>query len=260
MRIMFLLASILFLISVDSYSQVNTEQFKFHQDSKKLYGETSLDIDWEDGNSRDTEYTAGIGIAYSTSFLHNYLIGYLQYKEGQGTIYKNKGHLYIASEVLLSKIVNPEFFLQKNFHEFIKLKDRYLAGVHARTNILDIKSVSDSSSIFIINLAPGVMWEYELIDADPQYDTKLWRSTNYFNIYWKLHEKMSLYTTTYYQVAFEDLNDYRLLNDFIMEFSITDNLFLSINLHYRYDNEPPPGLLDHDIEIIQGIKYKFSIY
>ena len=42
-----------------------------------------------------------------------------------------------------------------------------------------------------------------------------------------------------------------------LEFRATERVSFNIRLNIRYDSEPPTGVEEHDLEIVNGLSYKF---
>jgi len=108
------------------------------------------------------------------------------------------------------------------------------------------------------------MWEREQIDTtgqapgDPYHGAvaSLVRSTNYLVVRWQLDDRLTFFSTTYYQVDPRRLSDYRILWEGRLGFTVTKRLSLTINLDSRYDSEPPEGVQPYDLELTTGISYR----
>ena len=83
------------------------------------------------------------------------------------------------------------------------------------------------------------------------------RSTNYLNL--KLHLTSNIYYETigYVQPSLENFNDFRILIDNNIDFQFTDNFNLTINIHYRYDNEPHGDMIKTYFQIKNGFELSF---
>ena len=88
-------------------------------------------------------------------------------------------------------------------------------------------------------------------------EKKLLRSTNYLRWNINISENTELYNTVYYQVSSSDINDYRLLYDGSIDFSVNENLSFFIELNYRYDNDPHGNMGKSYVQLNNGIEFTF---
>jgi hypothetical protein len=63
--------------------------------------------------------------------------------------------------------------------------------------------------------------------------------------------------TGYYQPYLQRFSDFRILSENRFQFRATESVSFNIRLSFRYDREPPTGVEAHDLEIINGLSYKF---
>ena len=107
------------------------------------------------------------------------------------------------------------------------------------------------------------MWERERIDTTGQASddrassplASLVRSTNYLVLQWQVDDRLTLLSTTYYQVDLSRFADYRILWEGALDLTLTKRLALRLILNLRYDSEPPAGIKSYDLEITNGFSY-----
>ena len=64
-------------------------------------------------------------------------------------------------------------------------------------------------------------------------------------------------STIYYQFDIWQLSDYRILASGALEISITKKIGFITEIQYRFDSEPPPDIVEYDLEIVNGITLNF---
>lgn len=250
---------IFFLILTGSVSaQVNTESLR--KSNLKNGFQTSLNVDLGlfAGNSDFLKMTGKLRTDFVSG--DHYTFGVMQYQRGiqDQNVFVNKAFIHIRDIHKLSRIFRWEWFIQKEFNEFIRLKDRNLIGAGLRTaawaSNFKTKNLPQSLQFY---LGTGFMWENEKINTTPVTETWIIRSTNYFNLSWKIDKRVNLGMVTYYQVDLKNLNDYRILSQTGFVFYITPAVSFQTTLNFRYDNEPPPRIKEYDLELKNGIQVAF---
>tara|TARA_B110000858_G_scaffold32605_2_gene36173 strand:- start:1940 stop:2218 length:279 start_codon:yes stop_codon:yes gene_type:complete len=64
--------------------------------------------------------------------------------------------------------------------------------------------------------------------------------------------------TLYYQPAFTNIRDYRMLGELALQFPISEQLVFEIESALRFDSDPHLGLLPLDFSTIIGMVYSIS--
>ena len=106
-------------------------------------------------------------------------------------------------------------------------------------------------------LGIGLMQENEIYDLENEPTKNLIRSTNYFSWNINITENIFLNNTAYHQFSASDMNDFRLLYEGGLEFELSEKLSFTVELNYRYDNDPHGNLGNSYIEINNGIEFNF---
>ena len=130
------------------------------------------------------------------------------------------------------------------------MKDRNLAGSGLRYKI----GSNDKINTF---LGIGLMQENEIYDLVIEPEKNLLRSTNYLSWNIKFTENTKFNNTVYYQFSSSDINDYRLLYDGSIDFSVNENLSFFIELNYRYDNDSHGDMGKSYVQLNNGIEFTF---
>ncbi len=245
-------------------AQVNTEALRREDLSPGLHTTLGADLGLIAGNSDLLQLKSSLRFDYRKGGNHFFLV--TQYQQGRKDeqLFINKGFAHLRGVRALRPRLQVEGFLQREFNEFINLEDRQLAGGGLRIRWRQPQDPSETPPPLQLNTGVGLMWERERIDTtgqasgDPVHGAvaSLIRSTNYFVVQWKVDERLTLFSTTYYQVDLRRPSDYRILWEGRLGVNLTRRLSLTINLNLRYDSEPPEGIKSYDLEITNGVSYR----
>ena len=165
-------------------------------------------------------------------------------KSASQILKKNYIESYLLdAELILSNIMNVK-------KEFLLLNDRYLLGSGIRIGF-------NNNKLSTTYLGIGFMVEKETYNLDIDNEKSLLRSTNYIKNNIALSSNIDLSNTCYFQIASDDLNDYRILYDGGLDFYVNDYFAFTIELNYRYDNDPHGGLGISYIQISNGVSFNF---
>ena len=237
-------------------AQVNIftgETMKQMQLKSGWYNSINLDLTYRSGNSDLLTTRTRFRSDYLTKTYHGFVFGSLQQGRKDNIFFVNKGMAHARIIRSLTQHVLVESFVQKQFNESILLNDRNLAGGGVRF------ASHPRDSRFNVYLGIGAMGEHERINDAKRGDitTHIVRSTNYINWTGKLDERITTSATGYYQVYVRRFQDYRILFEGSITFSLTTKLAFPLRVNVRYDSEPPTGIRKHDVEIFNGLRYTF---
>ena len=159
----------------------------------------------------------------------------------------------------ITQHLGVEIFLQKQFNESILLRDRNLAGGGMRILVLKQRTGAKDGTGLNLYLGIGGMWENETINdkRHREVETNIIRSTNYISATWRIDKRFSVVITGYFQPYTQRFSDFRVLSENRLEFHLTEKVSINTRLNLRYDSEPPTGVKSHDLEIVNGLSYKF---
>ncbi len=248
--ILFLLST----ISLGALSQVNTEALM--RGTVLGFGtRLGVNFGFNSGNSTFFRWQLDARSDYRAKAFYTFLVGNLERGTANDAIFLFRGFVHYRAIWQQDTLLQPEFFVQREFNEFILLKDRVLFGSGLRLNLRYLQP-NDTVMAFKLTLGVGAMWEKErFTELNPE--TNLLRSTNYVALLWRIVPRTSLQLTGYYQVDVKRLSDYRLLLDGLLTISITDKLAATVVLIYRYDNEPVLNVARFDLDLRNGFTYTF---
>ncbi len=237
-------------------AQINTEAMRSENVTDKFINKVNVDFGIEKADAEVIELAAAYRLDYfNPTGLHVFLIlnyenGYEQEKGLDKNQVVNKGFGHLRMTKMVSSKLFFEVFTQFGFNDFLLMKDRKLAGSGLRYKMVS----NDRMNTF---LGIGLMQENEIYDIVNEPEKKLLRSTNYLSWNINIAKNTQLYNTVYYQFSFSDINDYRLLYDGSINFSVNENLSFFIELNYRYDNDPHGNMGKSYIQLNNGIEFTF---
>jgi hypothetical protein len=247
---------IIFLFMGMLLAQINTEAMRSENVTDEFINKVNVDFGIEKADAELIELAAAYRLDYfNPTGLHVFLIlnyenGYEQEKGLEKNQVVNKGFGHLRMTKMISSKLFFEVFTQFGFNDFLLMKDRKLAGSGLRYKMVS----NDRINTF---LGIGLMQENEIYDIVNEPEKKLLRSTNYLRWNINITENTQLYNTVYYQFSFSDINDYRLLYDGSINFSVNEKLSFVIELNYRYDNDPHGNMGKSYIQLNNGIEFTF---
>ena len=237
-------------------AQINTEAMRSENVTDGFINKVNVDFGIEKADAEVIELAATYRVDYfNPTGLHffsilNYENGYEQEKGLEKNQVVNKGFGHLRMTKMISSKLFFEVFTQFGFNDFLLMKDRKLAGSGLRYKMVS----NDRMNVF---LGIGLMQENEIYDIVNEPEKKLLRSANYLRWNIIIAENTKLYNTVYYQFSSSDINDYRLLYDGSIDFSVNENLSFFIELNYRYDNDSHGDMGKSYIQLNNGIEFTF---
>jgi hypothetical protein len=246
---------ILTLLLNRSFSQVNTESLRKSGIKDGFYTTISVYYGINSGNSEFSSFKSTFRSDYQKGRNSMFGVVNLNKANKSGKLFINKGFVHLRGVRTFSNLVFGEIFLQKGYDDFILLKSRDLIGTGIRLNLMTLCSVGENSTAYSAFSSFGFMWEKEVLSI-PGNHKPVVRSTNYLSVKIATKQNLGLTLTGYYQPDINHWDDYRVLVSGIMEISISKKISLGCDLQYRFDSEPPPGIIDYDLELVNGITLK----
>jgi len=246
-----------FLLSLfsklSSQTLVNTEKFEFLNDKKYSLG-AELTYDGSFGNSDVHELSSSLFFGYKfkkKNLLR--LMGGLVFLSEEKEEIQNDGYLQLRYNYIISPIFRTFHFYQIQHNITILLERRDLLGSGIRITVFP-----KDSTLVKMYVGIGAMYETEkllpdMIGPDDKVNSYLFRMANYFSFRYDITPRIKLLDIVYYQPAFNDFTDYRLLNEFSMVFSFTEKFLFQFSFSYRRDSKPPSTLEKEDWNIFSGI-------
>ncbi|MEE9464397.1 MAG: DUF481 domain-containing protein [Candidatus Neomarinimicrobiota bacterium] len=237
-------------------AQVNTEAMRRSDGSSGWYAALAADMGYVAGNSNLLKLKTNARADNYSTIGHTFVVGQFQQGRKDEQIFINKGFLHLRGVRHLRADLAMEGFVQQEFNEFINLRSRSLVGGGMRWGLVRVQDSSRTTRV--VNLGVGAMWEQEEQTGEAEGIIRLLRSTNYLVLRWTLDDRLTLFSTTYFQVDIGNFEDYRILWEGGLGVSPSRRLALNIKVDLRYDNAPPPDVeKPYDLELTNGISYNF---
>ncbi len=256
-KVIFILLLILQFIQINIINaQVNTEAMRRSVLKEGFTSALSLSLGYQSGNTDLVDVKSTFRNDFLVNRYHAFAIMSYQHGEKDQQRYENKGFVHLRGIRQTLPALFIEIFLQKEFNEFIDLRDRNLAGSGLRIRLVNEKN-KDAESRTTLFAGLGFMWENEKYSDNVEPESNKIRSTNYISLNFPTDNRFRIFTTAYYQFDIEQLNDYRLLAEGGIGFNINSFFIFIMAVNYRYDNEPPPGIKPYDLEIENTITLSF---
>ena len=171
----------------------------------------------------------------------------LQYAYGKsdGEVDTDHAFAHLRHRTAISQDWGVEGFAQVGRDPFARLTRRTLYGGGMRWAMLEVEKIS------AVYLGFGAFHEYEILTdtlgTDDPREENLWRANTYLVLKHHLNDQVGIYSTTYYQPAFSDTADYRLLEQASVLVKLRDNLDFKISLDFAFDSMPPQTVEKRDL-------------
>ncbi len=249
------IAILLFLCSADRlHAQINTEAMRRDDLAPGLHHRIGVDLEYQAGNTN----FLSVGTSYRLDFLegrfNSFLVARYDRRSSGEILNKNEGFAHIRSIYIIDSVVRAEAFVQKEFNDFIRLRDRNVAGGGVRLRPFVLRDSTVRMALFV---GIGGMYESEWIAVTPERRTRLFRSTNYLTMQGRFGPVLTTTLTGYYQIAPAAPGDFRILAEGEVSLRISDVVSFILSSRYRYDNQPPDGIRNYDIRLKNGVTVTF---
>ena len=245
-----LLFFLLLLTPLQAWAIINAEDLDLVVKGEGVGGKVGFSLSGNSGNSEKVTGEASgrllrRGGDHTTMFVASYAYG-----KSRGLRDTNRSFAHLRHRYALDATWAVEAFGQAQQNEFALLKLRTLLGGGLRW--------SQQKDGFSLAVGLGSFYEREeLKPAANEPVTSLWRGNSYLSLYYALNERIRLQNTLYYQPAWSDVADFRLLDEAALNISLTDTLDLKLVIEIANDSRPPVGIKDSDISYNTGLEYRF---
>lgn len=249
------IVTVLLVSALPLVAQVNTEAMRHETLHEGVQNQIDVNLTYQSGNTDFLKFNFGWRLDFLSDPFYTFLVASYQRGSNADDLFLHNGFLHFRLVYALDSTYKVETFAQKEFNDFIRLKDRNLIGAGVRISLLNHPPEEDGALSLHIGL--GGMFENEVENSAQELRTNLVRSTNYLSFQWRMKRNFSIGAIGYYQVALTDASDFRVLGDATLRFGLNEILSFTAGLHLRFDNEPPPDVKKHDLELRNGIAVRF---
>ncbi|HTN94423.1 MAG TPA: DUF481 domain-containing protein [Gallionella sp.] len=234
---------------------VNVEQAIIGKPSEGFHASMDLLASGASGNTNTSSTKANL----LSLFQHGEHTEFLQlqyaYGKSDGQVDTDHAFAHLRHRTAINQDWAVEGFAQVGRDPFARLTRRTLFGGGMRWAILEQENRS------AVYLGFGVFHEYEILTdtlgTDDPREENLWRANSYLVFKHHLDEQVGLYSTTYYQPAFSETADYRLLEQASVLVKLRDDLDFKISLDYSFDSMPPQTVQKRDLTYSTGLEFSF---
>lgn len=254
-----LLTISLALVYLAADAQINTEKFRRYSAQEGFVFNTKFLFGYSAGNSQYISLDGTFRLDYNGKKNNAFIVANYEYKETEAAKVVNKGFIHLRGVRPMSQTLSMEGFLQQEFNEFLLLEDRKVVGSNFRVRLLDLLSKKDSITSFSSYLGTGIMYEHEVYNVQ---ETESLTSTynslrvnTYLTFDLSLSNRINLWAVGYFQPNLVSLNDFRTVVETGLEILIIGRLFLTMDLSYRYNNQPVGDVSKYDLVFKNGLRF-----
>lgn len=255
MKTLMLILFVFVVQNIFSQSVINTEKFQFLEQKKYI---TAIEISYDGtvGNANTQILNTNFLFGYKVKKKHIIrLMGGADFLSENTNIIQSEAYAQIRYNYVVSKYLRGFLFYQSQFNKVILLEDRNLIGTGLKFSFFN----NDSSKVGL-NIGLGAMYEdehlnSELIGVEDIAHTQEFRFANFISFNWQIIKNISLNYIIYYQPAFKNINDIRVLNNLDIQFQISEIFSVQFSLNYLYDSKPPSTIIQHDANFTAGLVF-----
>ncbi|MDP6917115.1 MAG: DUF481 domain-containing protein [SAR86 cluster bacterium] len=220
------------------------------EDSRKegqvgFFSKVSVALNGTRGNVHSNFYSVNLRLDNNSENLESFLIMQKSQRKRNQALMADSSFVHGRLIFINDSKYSTEVFIQQGKNPFRRYAQRNVLGVGTRI------ALSETS-----RLGLGVLYEDE---EDLQaLSTETERLAVYYHDKFNVSENIDLNTTLYYQPSFNEYkNDYKA--SFITSFDFTVNENVKISLVYSgfYDSAPPVGAIGHDEQLSTNFSYSF---
>lgn len=159
----------------------------------------------------------------------------------QGLFGQFRANVYLNKEKRLDAFV----FTQWQDNSVLLVDDRFLLGGGFRWNLVNKKLKIDASL--------GSFFEREEYSPETAESVSKKPRTSFTIVVKKESENTNMQFSSYIQHDYSNFHDYRMFNEFTVNFEIHKKIYFSVDVISRYDNQPHGGLKNFDLGVICGL-------
>jgi hypothetical protein len=249
----FRILTLLLLCGLTANAQVvNIEARRLHTDSVRFVGDFNLALLLNSTNGKDIFTVRGNTVLQwkSANYKHLWLASAnYDFAKAEEDNFINNFYVHLRYNYKINPWLRWEAFVQSQINEPLGLNFRQLIGTGPRFKI----RIGQHADIY---LGTAYMYEYEKTIPPARQVLHQHRWSNYGSL--NIHIPKvngSLVSTIYFQPLFNDLSDYRIMNDTRIDLSITAKWRVYTRFAYLYDANPPPGIRRNALNLEQGFGY-----
>ena len=168
--------------------------------------------------------------------------------------FASSGLLHYRKTYFYNRKISPEWFGQLNYDRSQRLDFRMVLGGGVRTSFA-------RGEWGEFGMGASLVLEHEALnlpeDAVHPDNTNTFRWSTFLTLRVVPTENFVITSTSYFQPAYNDFSDLRMLGKIRIATPVTDELALTVSFNMRYDSGPPDGTSALDTTLRTGIAYVY---
>ena len=220
------------------------------EDSRKegqvgFYSKASVALNGTRGNIHSNFYSVNLRLDNNSEKLESFLIMQKSQRKRNRALMADSSFVHGRLIFINESKFSTEVFVQQGKNPFRRYAERNVFGVGTRI------ALSESS-----RLGLGILYED---DEDLQaLSTETERLAVYYHDKFNLLKNIDLTTTLYYQPSINELkNDYKTSIITSLDFTVNENVKISLVYSGFYDSAPPIYAIKHDEQLTTNFSYSF---
>jgi len=234
---------------------VNVEQAIIGPSEDGFHNRAEVAVDGSSGNTVKTTARAELLSQWQHGRHAEFLWGQYAYGKSSGVVDTNRYFVHLRHRTMVGERWGVEVFGQIGRDPFARMSLRTLLGGGVRWTLME---KANKAAVYF---GLGAFHEHEKLSpkagTTDALDSRLWRGNSYLVLKGQLNDHVRLYNTTYYQPAFRDMADYRILEQFSVAVGLAENLDLKLSLDVVHDSKPPQGVRKTDVRYSTGLAVDF---
>ena len=176
-----------------------------------------------------------------------FLIGNYNLIRSGGKDYRNAWFVHLRFNYKISNLFRMEAFVQSQHNELLDINLRNLLGTGLRFKLVSKEHLK-------LYFGNAYMYEEEKSDA---FNQRFYhhRHSSYISATVSTKTRISIINTIYYQPLYEDFGDYRILEQFKVEFPFSKSFNLFGAFNYYYDSVTPMDRKQFSSNISLGLGF-----
>lgn len=243
------------LLPVAARAIVNVEQAIIGQPAEGMHTSVALLADGASGNTDKSSTKMDVLSLWQHQQHTEFLQLQYAYGKSRGLVDTDRAFAHLRHRTALSPAWGVEVFAQVGRDPFARLAQRTLLGGGMRWVMFE----QDKKSAGYLGF--GAFHEHEVLNSklgtSDALSVNLWRANTYLVLKGQLNEQVRVYSTTYYQPAVSDTQDYRVLEQASLLVKLAEKLDLKLSLDIAFDSRPPQSVQKRDMLYSSGLEYSF---
>ncbi len=234
---------------------VNVEQAIIGRPTEGIHTTVDLLFNGTNGNTDKSSNKVDLLTLWQHEANTEFLQLQYAYGKSRGQVDTDRAFAHLRHRTAISPVWAVEGFGQVGRDPFSRLTQRALLGGGVRWVLYEENQKSAGY------LGVGAFHEQESLSSklgtSDAVRSVLWRANSYLVLKRQVNEQVRLYSTTYYQPAFADSADFRVLEQASVLVKLDQHLDLKLSLDVSFDSRPPQTVHKRDLFYSTGLEFSF---